>query len=152
MLITLSAAAIRARIQSLIALRATLSAESGEVLTPDRNFALNQQLAFHFLSAMLRLAPSVADYSLEPTDFYENPDCELMLQAEFKPVAGSDPKKIRGCLENYIAMMTLATLLGESSARVEESLYLQQAREELEGLAEYAAVTVPVGLRVSRTI
>ncbi|MDE6831440.1 MAG: hypothetical protein K2J07_01725 [Muribaculaceae bacterium] len=152
MLITLSAAAMRARIQSIIALKSSLSDEYANVLTPDRDFALNQQLVFHFLAAMMRIAPSVADYKIEPSNYYEAPGAELMLQINLKMRDGLDARQMRDFLENYIALMTLSTILVGISDGSESRTYADDAKGYLDRLADEIDATDFSSLRISRTI
>ncbi len=152
MLITLSASAMRARIQSMIALRASLSSRSHSVLTPDRNFALNQQLVLHFLTAMMKVAPSVAEFKVEPADYYENPDAELMLQVALRDREGIDAKRIRGLLENYISLMTLASLPGADTSAAERKECVEACADLLASLSDELSGTDFSRLRISRTI
>ncbi len=152
MIITLSASAMRARIQSLIALKAALSGDTLNVLTPDKNFALNQQFTFHFLTAMLKISPAMADYAIDPTDLHENPDAELILQVELKTCDEIDPKMVRGLLENYIVMMTLASLSDSILSESEQRAHIADSAEYLNRLTDALSSTDFSHLRISRTI
>lgn len=149
--IVLSAAAIRARIQSLIALQASLSTDDRRVLTPDRDAAVNQQLVFNFLQALMRVAPAVADFTVEPAEYYENHDVELMLQAEIKAHSPLEAKQARVLLENYVTEMTLASLLSEGYPE-EAAAYRSGATAQLDSFVETLAARDLASVRISRTI
>ncbi len=153
MIITLSSSAIRAEVRSLIALKASLATVPAHVLSPDRDMALNRQLVFHFSAALMRIAPVVTDYVISPADYYDRPEEELMMQAELGSVPGNvSATVVRMMLENYIADMTLASLLADTAPR-QAAIHEASGRTMLARLAEtLLAPPAPRRLRIRRTI
>lgn len=154
MTITISNQAVSATIRALVALKSSLSGIPADVLSPDRNFAINQQIVFHFTAALMRVAPFVSDFTISPVDYYDRPDCELLIQADLTTDRPVSAKIIRSQLESYIADMTLATLLADINPR-EADIHEASARLTLASFVETLTLHANCridSLRIARTI
>lgn len=153
MKITLSTNAIRARIQALIALKATLSNDHLPILTADSNFALNQHIVSHFLRALLSIHTAVLQYSITPADYMDNPAAtDIMASAELKSDrCKPDAALIRAHLENYIADAVLTDLYAGKST-FEMQLHESRATTSLNHLADDLIVEDISNINLQRSI
>lgn len=150
--ITLSIAAIRAQIQSLVALKATLDSTERPILDSDNNFALNQHIIKHFLWALMKMESAVVDYSISPDNYMDDPLAEVMLSVELiSGYRSPGARLVRGHLENYIADAVLADIFA-SGTPFESRIHENRAEKALALLVESIIPPEVGGMRISRTI
>lgn len=152
MKITLSSAAIRAQIQALVALKATIGPVDMPVLTADSDFALNQRIVSHFLRALISVSSAIIEHSVNPDDYMSDPMADIILTVDFNPGrADTSPSLVRGHIENYIADAVLADIFASTSS-FESQIHNSRAGKSLSQLVDSLMLPDLGNLRISRTI
>jgi len=104
---------VRARVQALTAMHIFMEDLDRRPLTADNNAALNQAIVFAFSRALVKVAKWVDSFSIDPMNFYDNPDDLLLLEVTFKTDNGMDVNwpLVRRALEEFISVEVMRETL-----------------------------------------
>lgn len=150
-IVVLAPDVIKARIKALTSLHFFMKEIDRRPLTADDDPSLNQTIVFAFSQALIRLAPWVDSFKIEPTNFYDNPDELLQLEVTFEV---SDSSRVswplvRRALEDYVSSSLMTELLADSHLAATYKTRCDDALLDLDTMLTLPAAGSPPRLKRS---